>query len=172
MRHLEYILIRVFTMGSFTAGTTFMKPSEVKKTTFLIDAENLVLGRLAAEVAKILRGKHRAGFTPFIDTGDNVIIINADKVAVTGKKLDQDMFYWHTNHPGGIKERSKGQILDGKYPERLIKNAITRMMPKESPLARKQLKSLRVYAGGDHPHAAQNPVTLELATKNIKNKRG
>jgi large subunit ribosomal protein L13 len=82
------------------------------------------------------------------------------------------MFYWHTNHPGGIKERSKGQILDGKYPERLIKNAITRMMPKESPLARKQLKSLRVYAGGDHPHAAQNPVTLELATKNIKNKRG
>lgn len=158
-------------MSSFTAGTTFLKQGENKKAWYLIDAEKVVLGRLAAEVAKILRGKHKASFTPHMDSGDHVVIINADKVAVTGKKLDKDKFYWHTGYPGGIKERTKGEILSGRYPERLIMNAIRRMLPKESPLARKQLNCVRVYAGSEHEHIAQNPVVLDIASRNPKNKR-
>lgn len=147
------------------------KPSEVEKKWWLIDAEDVVLGRMSAEIAKILRGKHKAMFTPHIDTGDNVIVINAEKVKLTGNKRDQDIFYWHTGHPGGIKQRTKGQILDGKYPERVIQKAVERMMPKESPLARAQMKKLHVYAGTEHKHDAQQPEMLDLAARNEKNKR-
>jgi large subunit ribosomal protein L13 len=126
---------------------------------------------MSAEIAKILRGKHKAMFTPHIDTGDNVIVINAEKVKLTGNKRDADIFYWHTGYPGGIKQRTKGQILDGKYPERVVQKAVERMMPKESPLARAQMKKLHVYAGTEHKHDAQKPETLDLAAKNSKNKR-
>ena len=147
------------------------KPSEVKKAWTVIDAEGVVLGRLATEIAKRLRGKHKPMFTPHIDTGDNIIVINAEKVRLTGMKRDQDIFYWHTGYPGGIKGRSKGEILDGKYPERVIQKAVERMMPKESPLARAQMRKLHVYAGGEHPHEAQKPEVFDFAGQNPKNKR-
>lgn len=156
-------------MKSFTAGTYVATPQTTKKSWHLIDAKDLILGRLAAEIAKILRGKHKASFTPNIDSGDHIVVINADKVQMTGNKLEKDMFYWHTGYAGGIKERSKGEILRSKYPQRVIKKAVERMMPKESPLARTQMKSLHIYAGESHPHTAQNPTTLDLAKKNIKN---
>jgi large subunit ribosomal protein L13 len=148
---------------SYTAGTFFANPSYVKKKWLLIDAKGMVLGRIAAKIARILRGKHKAYYTPFIDCGDNVVIINAKEVKVTGRKLQQNKFYWHTGYPGGIKERSFGQILASKYPERLLETAIKRMMPKESPLARKQLKNLYVYPGESHKHEAQQPVIMNLA---------
>ena len=151
--------------------TTFsQKPAEVVKKWVLIDAEGVVLGRLAAEIAKILRGKHRASFTPHVDCGDNVIVINAEKVKLTGNKLQDKKFYWHTNHPGGIKERAIGQILGGKYPERVVTKAVERMVPR-GPLGRRQMKNLRVYAGALHPHEAQQPSTLDIAKRNAKNKR-
>ncbi len=148
------------------------KPGEVKANWHLIDANGVVLGRLASIVAKILRGKHRAMFTPHIDTGDNVIIINAEKVKITGDKKNQSVFYWHTGHPGGIKGRTQGQILEGKHPERVLQKAIERMMPKDSALADKQMGKLHVYAGTAHPHEAQQPVALDVAAMNPKNKRG
>lgn len=147
------------------------KPSDVTKKWWIIDAEDVVLGRMSAEIAKILRGKHKPMFTPHIDTGDNVIVINADKIKLTGKKRDADIFYWHTGHPGGIKQRSKGEILDGAHPERVVEKAVQRMLPKESPLARAQFKKLHVYAGTEHPHEAQKPEVLDIAGKNAKNKR-
>lgn len=147
------------------------KPSEVTKKWWVIDAQDVVLGRLAAEIATILRGKHKAMYTPHIDCGDNIIVVNADKVRLTGNKRDADIFYWHTGYPGGIKSRSKGQILDGKHPERVLEKAVERMMPKESPLARSQFKCLHVYAGAEHPHEAQKPEVLDIAAMNPKNKR-
>ena len=147
---------------SYTDGTFFATPSYVKKEWLVVDAKNMVLGRLAAKIARILRGKHKAYYTPFIDCGDHVVIINAAEIKVTGKKLEQNKFYWHTGYPGGIKERTFGQILGGKYPERLLTTAIRRMMPKESPLARKQLKNLYVYAGSVHKHDAQQPSAIDL----------
>lgn len=147
------------------------KPNEVEKKWYIVDAQDIVLGRLATVVAKMLRGKHKPAFTPHIDTGDNIIVINAEKVRLTGNKRDQDMFYWHTGYPGGIKERSKGQILDGKHPERVVEKAVERMLPKESPLARQQFKKLHVYAGSEHPHEAQKPEVLDIAAMNPKNKR-
>ncbi|MCF4098216.1 50S ribosomal protein L13 [Maritalea mediterranea] len=146
------------------------KPSEIEKQWILIDATDVVVGRLAAVVATRLRGKHKPSYTPHMDCGDNVIIINADKVKYTGKKLDDKIFYWHTGHPGGIKERSMRDLLTGKYPERVLEKAIERMMPK-GPLARQQLKNLRVYAGAEHPHEAQSPEVLDAASLNAKNKR-
>jgi large subunit ribosomal protein L13 len=150
-----------------------MKASEIaeSKKWILIDAEGLVLGRLAAEVAKILRGKHKPTFTPNMDCGDNVVIINAEKIAVTGRKLTDKKFYWHTGHPGGIKSRTMGQILEGEYPERAIKKAVERMVPR-GPLGRKQMSNLKVYAGTEHPHEAQKPTVLDLAARNSKNTRG
>ena len=147
------------------------KPNEVEKKWFVIDAEGVVLGRMATLIAKMLRGKHKPQFTPHIDTGDNIIVINAEKVRLTGNKRDGDIFYWHTGHPGGIKQRTKGQILDGKHPERVIQKAVERMLPKESPLARQQFKKLHVYAGTEHPHEAQKPEVLDVASLNPKNKR-
>lgn len=150
--------------------TYSMKPSEVEKKWILIDAEDVVLGRMAAEIAKILRGKHKPGYTPHIDCGDNVIVINAEKVKLTGRKLTDKNYYWHTGHPGGIKSRTAGQILDGAHPERVVQKAVERMIPR-GPLGRDQMRNLKVYAGGEHPHEAQKPEVLDIAAKNAKNKR-
>jgi large subunit ribosomal protein L13 len=145
-------------------------PSDIEKKWILIDADGVVLGRLASQVAKILRGKHKPSFTPHMDCGDNVIIINAEKVKLTGKKLSDKIYYWHTGHPGGIKDRTAGQILDGQHPERVVEKAVERMITRNS-LGRQQFKNLRVYAGSDHPHEAQQPEVLDLQAMNPKNKR-
>ncbi len=152
-------------MKTFTAT-----PSDIEKKWILIDADGVVLGRLASQVAKILRGKHKPSFTPHMDCGDNVIIINAEKVKLTGKKTSDKVYYWHTGHPGGIKERTAGQILDGEFPERVIEKAVERMITRNR-LGRQQLKNLRVYAGAEHPHEAQQPEVLDLQAMNPKNKR-
>lgn len=146
------------------------KPSEVVKKWVVIDASGVVLGRLASIVANRLRGKHKPTFTPHMDDGDHVVVINAEKVKLTGNKLRDKKFYWHTGHPGGIKERSLGQILGGRYPERAIIKAVERMVPR-GPLGRKQMSNLRVYAGSTHPHEAQQPEVLDVAAMNPKNKR-
>ena len=147
------------------------KPADISKKWVLIDADGLVLGRLASVIALRLKGKHKTTFTPHMDCGDNVIVVNADKVHVTGRKLEQDVFYWHTGFPGGIKGRTKGEILRGRHPERVLEKAVERMMKKDSPLARQQMKNLRIYKGAEHPHEAQQPETLDVAAMNPKNKR-
>lgn len=147
------------------------KPADIENKWWVIDAEDIILGRLSSDVAKILRGKHKPTYTPHMDCGDNVIIVNADKVKLTGKKRTQKTYYWHTGHPGGLKERTADKILDGRFPERVALKAIERMMPKDSPLARKQMKRLYVYAGDAHPHEAQQPQVLDYAARNPKNKR-
>ncbi|MBI1216832.1 MAG: 50S ribosomal protein L13 [Alphaproteobacteria bacterium] len=147
------------------------KPAEVDKKWLLIDADGITLGRLASLIAMRLRGKHKAMYTPHVDCGDNVIVINAEKVRLTGKKAKFDIFYWHTGYPGGIKGKSKGEILSGKYPGRVVMNAVRRMLPKDSALARQQMTCLRVYAGAEHPHEAQKPEVLDVAAMNPKNKR-
>ncbi|MFY9209889.1 MAG: 50S ribosomal protein L13 [Aestuariivita sp.] len=144
-------------------------PADIDKSWILIDAEGVVLGRLASIVAMRLRGKHKPSFTPNMDMGDNVIIINADKVQMTGKKREEN-FYWHTGHPGGIKSRTKAQILEGKYPERVVVQAVKRMLP-GNRLSRKVMTNLRVYAGAEHPHEAQSPVVLDVKSMNKKNTR-
>ena len=146
------------------------KPAEVEKKWLLIDAENLVVGRLAAIVATHLRGKNKPTFTPHVDMGDNVIVINAEKVALTGRKLDQKKYYWHTGYPGGIKERVARKVIEGRFPERVVEKAVERMLPR-GPLGRQQLKNLRVYAGPEHPHAAQQPEALDIAALSRKNVR-
>jgi large subunit ribosomal protein L13 len=151
--------------------TASLKPAEVEKKWIVIDAQDAVVGRLASFIAMRLRGKHRPDYTPHVDCGDFVVVVNADKVKYTGKKLTDKIFYWHTGHPGGVKKRTAGQILGGKYPERVLEKAVERMLPKESPLARKQLTHLRIYNTGEHPHAAQNPETIAFADLNAKNVR-
>jgi large subunit ribosomal protein L13 len=146
------------------------KPSEIEKKWVLIDAENLVVGRLASIVAMRLRGKHKPTFTPHMDMGDNVIVINAGKVKLTGRKLDQRRFHWHTGYPGGIKDRTQRQLLEGQHPERVVENAVRRMLP-GGPLSRQQLSNLRVYAGAEHPHEAQQPVKVDVGSMNSKNVR-
>ena len=146
------------------------KASEIEKKWHVVDAEGVVLGRLAQAVAVVLRGKHKPTYTPHLDCGDNVIIVNADKVKLTGKKLSDKVYYRHTGHPGGIKSATAGEILNGRFPERVVQKAIERMIPK-GPLGRQQLRNLRVYAGSEHPHAAQEPVVLDVAAMNPKNKR-
>ena len=147
------------------------KAAEVDKKWILIDAEGVVLGRLASFVASRLRGKHKTIFTPHVDCGDNVIVINADKVHLTGNKREGDIFYWHTGYPGGIKQRSKGQILEGKFPERVVEKAVQRMLPR-GPLGSKVFSNLRVYAGTEHGQEAQKPEVIDFASMNPKNKRG
>jgi len=151
-------------------ATFSQKPAEVVKKWVIIDAEGLVLGRLATLVATRLRGKHKATFTPHVDDGDNVIVINADKIVLTGKKLQNKKYYWHTGHPGGIKERTARQILEGRFPERVVEKAVERMIPR-GPLGRRQMKNLRVYASAAHPHEAQQPEALDVGALNSKNKR-
>lgn len=150
--------------------TFSQKPADVVKKWVLVDAEDVVLGRLASVIALRLRGKHKPSFTPHVDDGDNIIVINADKVKMTGKKFTDKKYYWHTGHPGGIKERTARQIIEGRFPERVVQKAVERMLP-EGPLGRVQMKNLRVYAGTDHPHEAQNPEVLDVASMNAKNKR-
>ncbi|MGR3322075.1 MAG: 50S ribosomal protein L13 [Pseudooceanicola sp.] len=145
-------------------------PADIDKKWILIDAEGVVLGRLASIVATRLRGKHKPSFTPNMDMGDNVIIINADKVQMTGKKRTDKRHYWHTGYPGGIKNRTAGQILDGEHPERLVTMAVKRMLP-GNRLSRQQMTNLRVYAGAEHPHEAQSPEVLDVKSMNPKNTR-
>ena len=152
-------------MKTFSAKST-----EIEKKWLLIDAEGLVLGRLASHIATVLRGKNKPIYTPHVDCGDNVIVVNAEKVHLTGAKRDNKLYYWHTGYPGGIKSKSASDILDGKFPERVIMKAVQRMLPGGS-LSRKQLKNLKVYAGVDHPHEAQQPMKVNFAENNVKNSR-
>ena len=144
------------------------KASEIEKKWVVIDASGLVVGRLASIIAMRLRGKHKATYTPHMDCGDNVIVVNAAKVVLTGKKLKDKVYYHHTGYIGGIKERTAGAIMAGKHPERIVEKAVERMIPR-GPLGRRQMANLRVYAGAEHPHAAQSPQTLEVAKMNPKN---
>jgi len=145
-------------------------PKDIEKSWVLIDASGLVVGRLAALIATRLRGKHKPGYTPHMDDGDNIVVINAGNVVFSGNKRADKQYFWHTGYPGGIKSRTAEKILDGKHPERVLQKAVERMLPK-GPLARQQLKNLKVYAGPEHPHAAQNPVQLDVAALNPKNAR-
>ena len=145
-------------------------PKDIDGSWILIDASGLVVGRLAALIATRLRGKHKPSYTPHMDDGDNIVVINAGDIVFTGNKRADKQYYWHTGYPGGIKSRTAEKILEGKHPERLLQKAVERMLPK-GPLARKQLKNLKVYAGPEHPHAAQNPVKLDFAALNPKNAR-
>jgi large subunit ribosomal protein L13 len=151
-------------MSTFSA-----KPADVEKKWVVIDATGLVVGRLASIIALRLRGKHKPSFTPHVDDGDNVIVINAEKVVFTGRKRDQKNYYHHTGYIGGIKERSAKSIFEGRFPERILEKAVERMLPR-GPLGRKQLGNLRVYAGAEHPHEAQKAEPLDVGVLNRKNK--
>jgi len=150
--------------------TTSTKTAEVQKNWVLIDAKGLVVGRLATIIAMRLSGKHKPSFTPHMDDGDHIVVINADKVVFTGRKREQKKYYHHTGFIGGIKERTAKFILEGRFPERIVEKAVERMLPR-GPLGRKQLGNLRVYKGAEHPHVAQNPVTLDVGSLNSKNVR-
>ncbi|MBV1838303.1 50S ribosomal protein L13 [Acetobacter estunensis] len=148
--------------------TLSLKPAEVTKNWILIDAEGLVLGRLATIVANRLRGKHKPQFTPHVDCGDHVVIINAEKIKLTGNKVGQKLFHYHTGYPGGIKTRTITQRLTGKNPGQVVEKAVERMITR-GPLQRQQMRNLHVYAGSEHPHDGQKPVTLDVAALNRKN---
>jgi large subunit ribosomal protein L13 len=154
-----------------TRTTASLKPADVAKKWIVVDAQDAVVGRLASFIAMRLRGKHRPDYTPHVDCGDYVVVINADKVKFTGKKLDQKIYYHHTGYPGGIKERKAGFILGGRFPERILEKAVERMLPKESPLARAQLTHLRIFNGADHTHEAQAPEVIDFKAMNTKNVR-
>ena len=156
-------------MKALMKTTKSATPATVEKKWVLIDAEGLVVGRLASTVANILRGKHKPSFTPHVDCGDNVIIINAGKVKFTGKKLTDKVYYKHTGYAGGIKETTPAKILEGKFPERVLEKAVERMIPR-GPLGRQQMKALHLYAGTEHPHDGQKPEVLDVASMNRKNK--
>jgi large subunit ribosomal protein L13 len=145
-------------------------PKDIEKSWILIDADGLVVGRLAALIATRLRGKHKAGYTPHMDCGDNIVVINAANVVLTGNKRADKVYHWHTGYPGGIKDRTAEKILDGKHPERVLQKAIERMLPR-GPLGRQQLRNLRIYVGPEHPHEAQSPVKIDVAALNAKNAR-
>ena len=151
--------------------TFSLRKEDVKKDWFIVDAQDVVLGRLAAIIATRIRGKHKPTYTPHVDCGDHIIVINADKVRITGKKREDKVYYRHTGYPGGIKSATAGEVLDGKFPERVLKKAVERMMP-GGPLSRQVFSNLRVYTGSEHPHVAQNPQVLDVASMNDKNKRG
>ncbi len=151
-------------------STLSLKPAEVQKDWVLIDAEGLVLGRLAVVIASRLRGKHKPQFTPHVDCGDNVVVINARKVRLTGNKMEQSVFHYHTGYAGGIKDRTMRQRLESAHPERVIEKAVERMITR-GPLARAQMKHLHVYSGGEHPHAGQTPKSLDVGAMNRHNRR-
>ena len=158
-------------MKALTRMTKPAKPAEVEKQWHIIDADGLVVGRVASIIANILRGKHKPSFTPHVDCGDNVIVINADKVRFTGRKLGQKVYYKHTGYPGGIKGVTAGKVLEGRFPERVLEKAVERMIPR-GPLGRQQMRNLRLYSGTEHPHAAQNPNVIDVGSLNRKNKVG
>ncbi|MER2520496.1 MAG: 50S ribosomal protein L13 [Bdellovibrionales bacterium] len=147
-----------------------LRHQDIKKGWVVLDADGVILGRLASTIAMILRGKHRATFTPSVDCGDNVIVINAEKVRMTGRKATDKIFFYHTGYAGGIKERTRDKILAGAHPERVIEKAVERMMPR-GPLGRRQMGHLKVYKGPAHPHVSQNPTAIDFAARNPKNKR-
>ncbi len=151
--------------------TYVAKPGEVDKKWILIDASGLVVGRLASIIATRLKGKHKAIYTPHVDCGDNIIVVNAEKVVFTGNKTQDKRYYWHTGYPGGIKERSPRQILEGRFPERVIIKAVERMLSR-GPLQRSLMRNLKVYSGAEHPHEAQQPEALDVAALNAKNVKG
>ena len=157
-------------MKALMKTTKSVKPAEVTKNWHLIDADGLVVGRVATIIANLLRGKHKPSFTPHVDCGDHVVVINAGKVKFTGRKLDQKIYYKHTGFIGGIKERTAKSILEGRFPERVIEKAIERMVPR-GPLGRVQMGNLRVYPGAEHPHEAQQPEKVDIASMNRKNMR-
>ena len=146
------------------------KPSDIERKWYVVDAQGVVLGRLAAEVATILRGKHKPYFVPNLDCGDYVIVINADKVRLTGKKLTEKKYFKHTGWIGGIKETNPARLLTGFHPEAIVEKAVERMISR-NPMGRQQMTKLKVYAGASHPHSAQNPEVLDIASRNPKNKR-
>ncbi|AUW57492.1 50S ribosomal protein L13 [Sphingobium sp. SCG-1] len=158
-------------MKALMKTTKSATPATVDKKWVLIDADGLVVGRAASIIANILRGKHKPSYTPHIDCGDNVIIINAGKVKFTGKKMTDKVYYKHTGYAGGIKETTPAKILDGRFPERVLEKAIERMIPR-GPLGRQQMRNLRVFAGAEHSHEAQNPEVIDLGARNRKNKVG
>jgi large subunit ribosomal protein L13 len=151
-------------------NTYSAKPSEIERKWCIVDAEGLVLGRMASIISMRLRGKHKPTYTPHMDCGDHIIVINADKIQLTGRKRTDKMYYRHTGYPGGIKSRTAGQILEGAHPERVVIKAIERMVSR-NPLGTQQMRKLHVYAGADHPHEAQNPEILDIAEMNPKNTR-
>ena len=151
--------------------TASLKPADVEHKWIVVDAEGVVVGRLATFIANRLRGKHRPDYTPHVDCGDYVVVINADKVKFTGRKLDQKIYYKHTGYPGGLKEVTAGKILEGRFPERVLEKAVERMIPR-GPLGRDQMRALHLYNGTEHPHGGQNPEILDVASMNRKNKVG
>lgn len=151
-------------------NTYATKPSDIERKWYVVDAEGVVLGRLSAEIAKILRGKHKPNFVPNIDCGDYVVVINADKVKLTGNKLSDKKYFRHTGWAGGIKETTAEKLLNGRFPERVVIKAVERMISR-NPMGRQQMTKLKVYAGSNHPHTAQNPTVLDIASQNPKNKR-
>ena len=150
------------TTTKFIKQTKSANASNVNKKWLLVDAEGVVLGRLASTVSNLLRGKHKSNYTPHVDCGDNVIIINAEKVKLTGNKLNDKTYYWHTGYPGGIKSRTAKKILEGKFPDRIIRLAVKRMIPK-GPLGSQQISNMKVYNGSTHPHDAQAPEKLDIS---------
>jgi large subunit ribosomal protein L13 len=150
--------------------TKSIRSNEVAQKWYLVDAQDLVVGRLASLIAKYIRGKHKPYYTPHVNCGDYIVVVNAEKVHFTGNKLRDKIFYWHTGYPGGIKGKTMRQILEGKFPERVLEKAVERMVPR-GPLGRDVLKNLKVYAGAEHPHRGQNPEPLDIASMNPKNKR-
>jgi large subunit ribosomal protein L13 len=158
-------------MKALMKTTKSATPATVEKKWHLIDADGLVVGRVASIIANILRGKHKPSFTPHIDCGDNVIVINAEKVRFTGKKLTQKVYYRHTGYAGGIKEARADKVLEGRFPERVLEKAVERMIPR-GPLGRQQMRNLRIYKGGEHTHEGQSPEVLDVAAMNRKNKVG
>ena len=156
-------------MKALTKATRSIKPAEVEKQWHIVDAEGLVVGRLAAIIANILRGKHKPSYTPHVDCGDHVVVINVDKVAFTGNKAQTKTYYKHTGYAGGIKETTPAKVLEGKFPHRVLEKAVERMIPR-GPLGRRQMKALHLYNGTEHPHDGQNPQTLDVASMNRKNK--
>ena len=151
--------------------TASLKPADVEHKWIVVDAEGVVVGRLASFIAMRLRGKHRPDYTPHVDCGDYVVVINAEKVKFTGKKLTDKLYHRHTGHPGGVKSTTPEKVLNGRFPERVLEKAVERMLPKESPLARKQMTHLRLFAGSTHSHEAQSPETIDFKSASPKNTR-
>jgi large subunit ribosomal protein L13 len=171
---VRFYAIFLFSLGSFDmlkTTTASLKPAEVEKKWIHIDAEGVVVGRLATFIANRLRGKHLPTYTPHVDCGDYVVVTNVDKVVFTGKKSTDKIYYRHTGHPGGIKETTPAKVMAGKFPERVLEKAVERMLPKESPLARKQMTHLRLFVGPTHTHEAQQPETIAFAAASAKNTR-
>lgn len=152
-------------MGTYTA-----RPGDIERAWSLVDADGLVLGRLAAILANRLRGKHKAQWTPHMDCGDHIVVLNAEKVVLTGNKRTQKTYYRHTGYPGGIKGITADKVLDGRFPTRVIEKAVERMVPR-GPLGRQVMRKLHIYAGSEHPHAGQSPQPLDIAALNPKNSK-